>query len=129
MSEENVALVLRGLDAINTGDTDAMVQAADPEIRFVPRRAPVMGAYVGHDGMREFISDNQENLEVFRVTPDEVIDAGDRVVIIGTLLVRGRGSGIEMSFPTATVTTVRNGRIVHFEEFVERDRAIAAAGL
>jgi len=129
VSEQNVALVLRGLDAINTGDTDAMVEAADPEIRFVPRRAPVMGAYVGHDGMREFISDNQENLEVFRVTPDEVIDAGDRVVIIGTLLVRGRGSGIEMTFPTATVSTVRNGRIVHFEEFVERDRAIAAAGL
>ena len=129
MSEENVALVMRGLEALNTGNVDLMLADADPEIRFVPRRAPMMGAYVGHDGMREFIADNEENLEVFHVTPDEVIDAGDRVVIIGTLRVRGRGSGIDMSFPTATVTTVRDGKIVHFEEFMERKKALAAAGL
>jgi uncharacterized protein len=129
VSEENVALVMRGLEAINTSDADAMLEVADADIRFIPRRAPVMGAYVGHGGMREFIADNAENMEVFRVTPEEVIDAGDRIVIIGTLVVKGRGSGIEMSFPTATVTTVHDGRIVHFEEFIEREKALAAVGM
>src|SRR5687767_1779494 len=114
---------MRGLESLNNGDVGEMLAVADPEIRFIPRRAPVMGAYVGHEGMREFITDNAENLEVFYVTPDEVIDVDDRVVIVGTLRVRGRGSGIDMSFPTATVTTVRDGKIVHFEEFIERDKA------
>jgi hypothetical protein len=129
VSKENVALVMRGLESLNNGDVGQMLAVADPEIRFIPRRAPVMGAYVGHDGMREFITDNAENLEVFHVTPDEVIDLDDRVVIVGTLRVRGRGSGIDMSFPTATVTTVRDGKIVHFEEFVDRDKALAAVGM
>lgn len=124
-----MALVMRGLESVNTGDVGAMLEVADPEIRVTPRRAPVTGTYVGHDGMREFFADNAESMEVFRITPEEVVDAGDRVVVIGTLLVRGRGSGIEMTFPTATVTTVRDGKIVHFEEFIERDKALAAAGL
>jgi ketosteroid isomerase-like protein len=129
VSQENVALVMRGLESLNDGDVAAMLEVADAEIRFIPRRAPVTGAYVGHDGMREFIEDNAENLEVFRVKAEEVVEAGESVVVIGTLLVRGRGSGIEMTFPTATVTTVRHGKIVHFEEFIERDKALAAAGL
>jgi uncharacterized protein len=128
VSEQNVALVLRGMESLNTGDVDAMLEVTAEDIRFIPRRAPVMGAYVGHEGMREFITDNAENMEVFRVTPEEVIDAGDRVVIIGTLVVKGRGSGIEMSFPTATVTTVRDGKIVHFQEYIEREKALAAVG-
>jgi uncharacterized protein len=129
MSEENVAVVMRGLEALNTGSVEMMVADADPGIRFVPRRAPMVGAYVGHDGMREYMADNEENLEVFQITPNEVIDAGDRVVVIGTLRVRGRSSGIDTTVPTATVTTVRDGKIVHFEEFIERDKALAAAGM
>jgi hypothetical protein len=34
-----------------------------------------------------------------------------------------------MTFPTATVTTVRDGKIVHFEEFIERDKALAVVGM
>jgi ketosteroid isomerase-like protein len=129
VSRENVELVLRSLDALNAGDVERLLEHADPDIRFIPRRAPVQGAYVGHDGLREFVADNEESLEVFQVTPTEVLDGGDHVVIIGTLVVKGRGSGIEMSFPTATVTTVRNGRVARFQEYIEREKALAAAGL
>jgi ketosteroid isomerase-like protein len=129
VSRENVALVLRGLESINAADIEGLLEVADPEIEFIPRRAPVTGSYIGHDGMREFMADNAENLDVFRVTPEEVVDAGDRVVVIGTFVVRGHGSGIEMSFPTATVSTVMDGKIVHFQEYVEREKAIEAAGL
>jgi uridine kinase len=37
VSEQNVALVMRGLEAINTGDVDAMLEVADADIRFIRR--------------------------------------------------------------------------------------------
>jgi ketosteroid isomerase-like protein len=54
---------------------------------------------------------------------------GDHVVGIGTLRIRGKGSGAEVVVPTAVVLTFAQGKVVRFEKFGERARALEAAGL
>jgi ketosteroid isomerase-like protein len=36
--------------------------------------------------------------------------------------------GVEVEVPTASVSTSRDGKLVHFEEFGDRHRALEAAG-
>jgi ketosteroid isomerase-like protein len=49
------------------------------------------------------------------------------VLAIGAWISRGRASGVDGRLPMAVVFTVRNGKIVEHEWFVDHDRAIAAA--
>jgi hypothetical protein len=51
------------------------------------------------------------------------------VVGIGTLRIRGRGSGIETEVPVAAVIRYRNGLMVEFEDYGNREKALEAAGI
>jgi hypothetical protein len=60
----------------------------------------------------------------------ELVDAGDRVVVLVDMQVRGRSSGLEI--PTgkyAWVATFRDGLIVHLKVHMSQSEALAAAGL
>jgi hypothetical protein len=59
----------------------------------------------------------------------ELIDTGDRV--FGSFTVHGRGkhSGAETSWDVVSVWTVRDGRVVRWQGFTDRDPALEAAGL
>ena len=129
MSQENVDVGRQITQAFNDGDVEAVLPAMHPDIEFIPRRAPVQGAYRGHQGLREFFADNAENFDLFQVVTEDVRDQGDYVVGIGTLRVRGKGSGAEVVVPTAVVLTFAQGKVVRFEEFGDRAKALEAAGI
>ena len=67
--------------------------------------------------------------EDFRLEPVEFIDAGDRVVVDVLSRARGRTSGVEVERKTTQVWTFRQDKVVRFETFTERARALEAAGL
>jgi ketosteroid isomerase-like protein len=129
MSQQYVEIMRRQTEAVNRGDVDAVLLNVDPEIEFIPRRAAVQGAYHGHKGIRDFFADTFQNFDLFEVSNEEIQDLGDRVVSIGRVRIRGKGSGVEVTVPTAIVLTFRDGKIVRFEDFGERSRALEAVGL
>jgi ketosteroid isomerase-like protein len=129
MSQENVETDRRCDEAISRGDVDAFLLGIHPEIEFIPRRAAVQGTYHGHAGVRKFIADNAESYDRFEVSNEEFRDLGDRVVAFGTVRIRGRESGVEVTHPTALLVMFRDGRIIRFEDFGERSQALEAAGL
>jgi ketosteroid isomerase-like protein len=129
MSQENLEATRRGVAAFNRGDVEEAVALFHPDAEFIPMRAPVQGAYRGHEGVREFFRDNAENFEVFEVTSEEIRDVGDRVVALGTVRIRGKGSGAEVTVPSAVVITYEEGKVVRFEEFGDQSRALDAVGL
>jgi ketosteroid isomerase-like protein len=128
MPEQYAEIIRRQVEAVNRGDVETVLSDMDAEIEFIPQRAAVQGVYHGHDGVRDFFADTFENFELFEASTDEVRELGDRVVSIGTLRIRGKGSGIEVTVPTAIVLTFSDGKIVRFEDFVERSKALEAVG-
>ncbi len=60
MSEENVELFRRGLDAFNRGDLEAWLATIHPEVSFAPIRSSVEGTYRGHAGVRRFFAENRD---------------------------------------------------------------------
>jgi len=67
--------------------------------------------------------------EEFLVTPEQMIDAGERVVVLESLCGRGKGSGVETSSRSASVWTVRDGQIIHMATYYDPQEALKAVGL
>jgi ketosteroid isomerase-like protein len=130
MSQANVKLFRSGLDAFNRGDVDAWLATIHPDVTFVPIRASVEGAYRGHAGIRRFFADNRETFESFQLDYTDIRDLGDgRLLVIGTLHLRARGSGIETNVPTAAIATEREGLLLHWKDYSDPEKALEAAGL
>lgn len=130
MPPVNVDIYREAIEAVNRGDIDAGLRFIDPDVTFEPLRSPVQGAYSGHGGFRKWWADTVEAFESFRIDHTDIRDLGDdRVLAIGTLHVRGRGSGIETDVPTAAIASFRRGRLVAFKDYADRDAALKAAGL
>jgi uncharacterized protein len=68
-------------------------------------------------------------LPEFRLEVEELIDAGDEVVVIATARGQAPGSGIETQWRQGHVWQVRDGLAVRFRWFTDVSRALAAAGL
>ena len=131
MSQENVEIVRRALVAFAPESRDRMLALADPGIVIdATRNVFNPGTYVGIDGVRQMLTGMDETWEEMRVQPDEFVDAGDRVVVIGTLVGKGKGSGVEVERFNGQVWTVRDGLVVRLEiGFTDRAQALEAAGL
>jgi ketosteroid isomerase-like protein len=129
MSQENMEIVRRLIEAVNRGAVEEVLRCMDPEVEFIPKRAAVQGVYNGHEGVREYLADTAENFDLYRVDNEEIRDLGDRVLVFDTLRLRGRESGVEVTTPTAIVLTFRNGKIARFEDFGDKSRALEAVGL
>lgn len=117
------------MDAFRRGDMEEGLRGCDPEIEFEPLRSAVEGGYRGHEGMRAFWKDSAESFELFEPDCTDVPDLGDRCLLIGTIRVRGRGSGVETDIPTGAIASFRDGLLVRYEDFGVSDRALEAAGL
>jgi ketosteroid isomerase-like protein len=129
MSRENVEVMRQIAEAINRGDAEAVVRLVHEDVVLKALRSAVEGDYRGHDGVRRFFADNAENFEIFTTDYREVRDLGDRVLGIGTIHIRGKGSGVETDIPTAGVATFREGKLARWEDYGDRRVALEAAGL
>jgi ketosteroid isomerase-like protein len=58
-----------------------------------------------------------------------MLDHGDHVVVGGTQIARGRGSGEEVRLPTFHVFTLRDGKVIRHRSYRDRTDALEAAGL
>jgi ketosteroid isomerase-like protein len=84
----------------------------------------------GIRGLRECWLDWLAPWESYRAEIEELIDGGDRVLIISRDFGRRRGMDREIDFRGCSVWTVREGRIARAEFFAaDRAAAFAAAGL
>ena len=130
MSSADVETFLRGADGIARLDADAVLEALHEDAVFEPPRAATEGAYIGHEGMRRFLEDTAETFEVFEPNLTDVRDLGDgRVLAIGTIRMRGRGSGLESDVTTAAIAEFRDGLMVRYKDYVDPRLAREVAGL
>jgi ketosteroid isomerase-like protein len=131
MSQENVEIVRRLIEAWNSNEQDEAIAIVDPGVVIdATRRRVNPKTYTGRQGMRRMLADTHEVWEEFRMEPDEVRDAGDRVVAIGRWVGKGKDSGIEVQQPVADVFTLHDRRVIRLElGFTDRAEALEAAGL
>jgi uncharacterized protein len=78
---------------------------------------------------RVFEQEDAEAWEERRLEAEEFIDAGECVVVLLHEFRRGKGSGVEMETDTAVLYELRDGRVVRIQGYMDRAKALEAAGL
>ena len=129
-------IVHRAFDAFNRGGPDACVTEGlwSPEIVWdvTPAGIPGLGAYRGHEEVKRFFDNDWFNafpFEEWEVEVDEVIPVRDRVVSICRQHGRGASSGAVTELELAQVATFREGCIVRIDNYLDKGKALEAAGL
>jgi ketosteroid isomerase-like protein len=126
MSQANVEAVRRMFDSYSRGDYAEAAECLAPDVVYeVGQELPALGRAAVR-AMWERWDSTWEELET---VPEELIDAGDRVLVTVRYSARGRGSGIKYEERLFDVYTFADGKCVHKSEFRERSEAARAAGL
>ena len=130
MSQENVELFRKGMDAFLLGDIEPLLETSHPEIEWYPFSAQVEGdvAYHGHEGVRKWWANLTATFDEFEASIDEVRDQGEVVLALGRLRARFR-SGITLDTEVGWVFRFRNGLAVWGRAYQSHAEALEAAGL
>jgi ketosteroid isomerase-like protein len=129
MSKENVEIVDGVIAAFLAGDYATALSAYDANAEFDATVRPEGHVYRGPDGVAEGMRVWVGAWEDYRTEIEEVIDAGDQVVVVARESGQGKGSGMKIDQRSFSVFTLRDRKIVRWEVFLDRDRALEAAGL
>lgn len=129
MAEDNAELFRRGAELFARGD-EAVLELIDENAELITLRSATEGAFRGHQGVRAFFADNRESFDLYEPQFDEVRDLGDgRVLGLGSIRIRGRGSGVVTEAQMAIVAEFRDGRMTYYRDYGDRQAALEAAGL
>ena len=122
---------LRDLLSRAVDEPDRYFEALDPDVVWDLRdtNSPEAGIYRGREAVRDFYTRWSSSFSDWNFEIDDLIDAGDSVVAFVTERGHGLGSGAEVQMQRANVTTFRDGKIVRFRSFGDRDEALRHAGL
>jgi ketosteroid isomerase-like protein len=139
MSQENVEIVRKGIDAVNaltrgeltTERIDAWLGFYHPdvEVHDLPTMpdAPVRR---GHEDLRKWIEMMRDTwMEGSYYEPEEFTAAGNFVIVAVRAHARGRGSGVPIEVKFFWVFEVSEGKARRIWAYWDEEEALEAAGL
>jgi len=131
MSQENVEIVRRSVDAYNRGDLDGIVEnwAPDAVLDWSASRGVEAGVYRGHGEIRAFAQRFLAAWDEVRLEIDDPVEVeGDLLVAENVTYLRGR-DGIEVQARAAWLITFRDGEQTSLTLYQTKKEALEAAGL
>jgi ketosteroid isomerase-like protein len=132
MSQENVDVARRAMDAWNRGDIEGWLESGHPDIEWTSGIATEVSGteqvYRGEVEMRRFW-DEWHSLWDLTVEIWDIRDLGDRVVTIGRIQTHGKTSGIDLERPVAYVFEFEGGLIRKLRAYADPGEALEAVGL
>jgi ketosteroid isomerase-like protein len=132
VSQENVEIGRRMLQAFADGGPEAMAEFWDPEIDWRAAEGAIddVGEMHGPVAVRRYIQDWIETFDDVSVVAEELRDVGhDRVLTVLRMKGRAKLSGIATELRYALVSTVRDGKVVRVREYLSVEDALKAVGL
>jgi ketosteroid isomerase-like protein len=135
MSRENVQIVREAFDREARRDA-SVLDAYDPDVEMDFSASP-FADFMATSGRRQGLGEVQsafrdwyEAFDNVETDLDELIDAGEQVIVVFTYRGRGRASGAEVEWKhMAGVWTFREGKVVRVAWLRTREHALEAAGL
>jgi ketosteroid isomerase-like protein len=131
MGEEHIETLRRVAEAANNKDPSLLDELLAPGIFWnVRETAPdLVGTYHGIEEVRAFFARWAQPWEEWQWGWPEMRACGDTVFARMHLWARGRNSGLESELDVWQLWTFRGGKVIYYEDFDTRERALEAAGL
>jgi ketosteroid isomerase-like protein len=118
--------VERLFDAFNRRDADEIVELCDEEMEFFAVTGEEVGRsrpYAGTEGLRAYLSDVATAWEELLITPKQVEQRGDSLLVQGRVYLRSRALGIR-DMPSAWIWDLCDGRFIRGRVFVDPEEAV-----
>jgi ketosteroid isomerase-like protein len=130
MSQENVDVARRFVEAYNRRDLEEIVDLIDPTFEFRSRFVGIEAVHRASEGFPytyfEMLDDAYDR---FQVVVSEYIDAGPAVLAAGRAEWRGKASGVQGQTSILPAFWLRARKLVSAETFTDRAEALEAVGL
>jgi ketosteroid isomerase-like protein len=128
MSQENVELTRHGVQ-----DLEVFWALLDEHVvwdmRATPQLVDLPEVVVGRDAVIEGSRRYWGTWDEYRLDAQELIDAGESVVLVLHEQGSGKGSGVPFERDFAQVWTFHRGKVIRWEIFPDKAAAVEAAGL
>jgi ketosteroid isomerase-like protein len=130
MSQANVGLHRRSVEAFNRRDIEAMIACLDPSVEYYPVLSAIgVTVYRGHEGLRSWFEQLDDAWEELCAEPEAYFDLGEQTLLFYVLRGRGRHSGAEVAMPGAQVCRWRDGLGVYAKQYAHREDALSDLGV
>ena len=131
MSQENVEIVKRVIDAFNRRDIDAIFECVNQDVEWFPAMPVTFGGGLrGREGIESYVREVSDTWEEYRVVGQDFRDLGeDRVLVLSRVEGRGAGSGGLVDTEMGQMFDFRDGKIARVRTYLDHGEALRAAGL
>jgi ketosteroid isomerase-like protein len=129
MSQENVEIVRRWLDAYNRRDFEGVIGLTDRDCEFQSRFVAIESAFRGNEGVYAYFRTLDDAYEHFQLVMSEFIDAEAAVLAAGRAEWRGKASGAQADTRLLIAFWLRAAKVLRTESFTDRAEALKAVGL
>ena len=128
-SNQNKQLVMQAYSLYSQGDIKGVLALCADDVCWVSadiEQVPFSGKYNGHYEVGEFFSSLAGTMDTIHFTPRDFIAEGDKVVVTGDARWHVKSTGAEFGSDWVHVFTVRDGKVVRFEQYTDTAAAEAA---
>jgi ketosteroid isomerase-like protein len=127
MSQKNVETTRRFTEALVRGDYEAAAADLGRQVEIDDTDIPES---TGKDSFYAWVARWNESWESWRIEDLEVRPVGDdRTISLFKMIVRGKGSGIDLTRDDAALAEFLDGKIVRIGYYNDQAQALEAAGL
>ena len=123
MSQENIAVIRGMYESFSKGDVTSMlgqmhqnIEWREAENFIYADRNPYHGPQAVLEGVFMRLASEWAD---FRVMPEEWLDAGNHIVVLGTFSGRHQETGREVRAQFAHIWGVTHGRVVRFQQYTD----------
>jgi len=125
----NLDIVKRSYDAFARHDLDGVMGDMHPEIVWHQAQGlPHGGTYHGLDEVKRNIFDplDEEWWDGFTAGPDEFLDAGHQVVVVGRYRATAKETGKQLDVPFVHIWTLDGTKAIQFRQYLDTAGWVAA---
>lgn len=128
MSQENVEVARRAVDAFNRRDLEVLVELITPDIEWYPALpGRLKEGYRGRAGVEAYLREVRNTWKDYCARSSVFSELSDRVLVLGRAEGSGRFTGVTIDSPLGMVIDFRDGRIARVRSFLDHDEAAHAA--
>jgi uncharacterized protein len=116
----NMEVVRRIYEAFGQGDVPTFLSLLAAEVKWIePDGVPLAGTYLGPEAvLNDVLIPLTSTWDGFTVTPETFMDAGDNITVLGTITGTNKATGKTLETPYIAVWTLRDGKVVKYQSFV-----------
>jgi ketosteroid isomerase-like protein len=125
MTDDRVTRIRAAYDAYNRGDFEAVIEVFHEDVEWHPPATSVEPQPLhGRQAVRDYLTPNLFDRQL--AEPLEIIDEGDRILVMARSTMRGAGSGLVVEETVFHLWSIDDELVVGFEVFNDRDEALRA---